>query len=420
MSCSYGPGRYDLNYEEKGLDYPAAYVRWTEKRNMQAFQQLVHSGRIDPSYLTTHVFKFEEAPKAYDIVLNHSEPFLGILLKYDTAKEHKANTIITGEFTPAAGVGVAFIGAGSYAQGNLLPNLPAPGEVARVAVMTSSGTTSKRVAEKYKFAKCTSDEKVILDDPAVNTVFIATRHDSHARYVIDALKAGKNVYVEKPLCLTLDELVEIEDLTASTGKGVMIGFNRRFSPFARMLKKHLGTGKMSMLYRVNAGAIPSSHWIQDPAVGGGRIVGEVCHFIDLMTYMCGSTPVKVSASALPDPEGLNDTVNITVTFANGSTGVVAYYANGPKSLPKEYFEAYHAGVTGIIHDFRRAEIFGRKSESMKKANQDKGQPEMMKTFFESLKNGHLPIPLEEIFSVTKATFAALESIREDGMPVLIH
>ncbi len=419
MSCSYGPGRYDLNYEEKGQDYPAAYVRWTEKRNMQAFQQLIQNGRLDPAYLTTHVFKFEEAPGAYDIVLKRTEPFLGILLEYDVTKDHKANTIATGEFTPADVPGIAFIGAGSYAQGNLLPNLPDRSVASRIAVMTNSGTTSKRVAEKFHFEKCTSDENVILGDPRINTVFITTRHDTHARYVIDALRAGKNVYVEKPLCLTLDELMEIESLTAEKGNGVMIGFNRRFSPFARMLKKRLGSGKMSMIYRINAGSIPSSHWIQDPTVGGGRIIGEVCHFVDLMTYMCGSNPVKVSASALPDPEGLNDTVNILVSFANGSTGVIAYYANGSKSLPKEYFEAYHAGITGIIHDFRRAEIYGGKTEKLKKANQDKGQPEMMREFFADLSNGKLPIPLDQIFSVTKATFAVLESLREDGMPILI-
>lgn len=241
--------------------------------------------------------------------------------------------------------------------------------------MTNSGTTSKRVAEKFHFGRATSDINDILGDSAVNTVFIATRHDTHASYVAQALAAGKNVYVEKPLCLTLDELVDIEELTRKNGTGVMIGFNRRFSPFAQMLKKRLGEGKMSMLYRVNAGNIPADHWIQDPTVGGGRILGEVCHFIDLMTYMCGSLPVKVAASAMPDPQGLNDTVNITIEFANGSTGVVAYYANGPKSLPKEHFEAYHAGTAGIIEDFRRAEVYGRKSEKMKKANQDKGQPE---------------------------------------------
>ena len=419
MSCSYGPGRYDLNYEENGLDYPLPYVRWTEKRNMQAFQKLLESGRINLSYLTTHEFKFEDAPQAYNLVLTHSEPFLGIVLKYDIDKKHDVKTITTGSFSPESNVNVAFIGAGSYAQGNLLPNLPPVNAVGRVAIMTNSGTTSKRVAEKFKFAKCTSDINEILGDDKINTVFVATRHDSHAKYVLEALGAGKNVYVEKPLCLTLDELVEIEDCVAESGKGVMIGFNRRFSPFAKFLKKKLGSGKMSMIYRINAGSIPASHWIQDPTVGGGRIIGEVCHFVDLMTYMCGSNPVKVTASALPDAAGLNDSVNIIVDFANGSTGVIAYYANGSKSLPKEYFEAYHAGVTGIIQDYRRAEVYGRKVESMKKANQDKGQPEMMRVFFDSLADGSLPIPMDQIFSVTKATFAVIESIRESGMPIII-
>ena len=419
MSCSYGPGRYDLNYEEKGLDYPLPYVRWTEKRNMQAFQKLLESGRINLSYLTTHEFKFEDAPQAYNLVLTHSEPFLGIVLKYDIDKKHDVKTITTGSFSPESNVNVAFIGAGSYAQGNLLPNLPPVNAVGRVAIMTNSGTTSKRVAEKFKFAKCTSDINEILGDDKINTVFVATRHDSHAKYVLEALGAGKNVYVEKPLCLTLDELVEIEDCVAESGKGVMIGFNRRFSPFAKFLKKKLGSGKMSMIYRINAGSIPASHWIQDPTVGGGRIIGEVCHFVDLMTYMCGSNPVKVTASALPDAAGLNDSVNIIVDFANGSTGVIAYYANGSKSLPKEYFEAYHAGVTGIIQDYRRAEVYGRKVESMKKANQDKGQPEMMRVFFDSLADGSLPSPMDQIFSVTKATFAVIESIRESGMPIII-
>lgn len=419
MSCSYGPGRYDLNYEEKGIDYPAAYVRWTEKRNMEAFQSLLHKGAIDLSYLTTHVFKFEEAPKAYDIVVGHTEPFMGILLEYDTEKKHVQTSLKIKETEAVKDVNIAFIGAGSYAQGSLLPNLPSESNVGRIAVMTNSGTTSKRVAEKFGFTKCTSDINEILDDKTINTVFITTRHDSHARYVMDALKAGKHVYVEKPLCLTLDELQEIEKLTAESGKGVMIGFNRRFSPFAKMLKKKVGNGKMSMIYRVNAGPIPADNWIQDPKVGGGRIIGEVCHFIDLMAYMCGSKPVKVSASALSDSAELNDTVNITIEFENGSTGIVAYYANGSKTLPKEYFEVYHAGTTGIIYDFRKAEVYGRKVEKMKKAGQDKGQAEMMKCFFESLSEGRLPISLDEIFSVTKATFAALESIRESGMPILI-
>lgn len=417
MSCSYGPGRYDLNYEEKGIDYPAAYVRWTEKRNMEAFQHLIYNKRIDLGYLTTHRFKFEDAPNAYDIVVKRSEPFLGIVLEYDFTKEHKSSSININTANVVKDVNIAFIGAGSYAQGHLLPNLPSEDEVGRISVMTNSGTTSKRVAEKYKFAQCTSDEKEILNNDKINTLFIATRHDTHAHYVKEGLRAGKNVYVEKPLCLNVEELVEIEQLCQEKKCGVMIGFNRRFSPFAQKIKSKVGSGKMSMIYRINAGSIPADSWIQDLTVGGGRIIGEACHFIDLMAYMCGSVPCKVSASVMNDSQGLNDTVNMLVEFENGSTGVVAYYANGSKNLPKEYFEVYHAGTTGIIYDFKKCEIYGRKVEKFAKSSQDKGQKEMMNQFLSSLKDGKLPIALNEIFSVTKATFAALKSMQEDGAPV---
>lgn len=417
MSCSYGPGRYDLNYEEKGQDYPAAYVRWTEKRNMEAFQALVHTGKIDLSYLTTHRFKFEEAPKAYNIVVKRTEPFLGIVLEYDHKKEHVRTSVSISNMIPVHKINVGFIGAGSYAQGNLLPNLPPLNQVGRIVVMTNSGTTSKRVAEKFHFASCTSNEIDIYGNKDINTLFVATRHDTHARYVIQGLKAGKNVYVEKPLCLTLDELLEIEGLCKERNCGVMIGFNRRFSPFAQLLKQEVGTGKMSMLYRINAGNIPANTWIQDVKIGGGRIVGEVCHFIDLMTFVCGSLPCKVSASALPDAQGLNDTVNILVDFENGSTGVIAYYANGSKALAKEYFEVYSAGTTGIIHDFKKCEIYGKKVKRETLSSQDKGQKKMMDSFFQALSEGNLPIDMNEIFSATRATFAVLKSIQENGMPV---
>lgn len=417
MSCSYGPGRYDINYEEKGIDYPASYVRWTEKRNMEAFQSLIQSGKIKLDYLTTHRFKFEDTPKAYDIVVNHSEPFLGIVLEYDTTKEYKRESIITSNSVQVKKVNVGFIGAGSYAQGNLLPNLPSENEVGRIAVMTNSGTTSKRVAEKYHFAQCTSSAKDLLNNEDINTLFVATRHDTHAKYVIEGLKAGKNVYVEKPLCLNIDELSQIEQLCQEKGCGVMIGFNRRFSPLIQELKMKMGDGKMSMIYRVNAGSIPADSWIQDMQIGGGRIIGEACHFIDLMTYMCGSVPCKVSASALLDSQGQNDTVNILIEFENGSTGVVAYYANGSKTLPKEYFEVYAAGTTGIIYDFKKCEIYGRKVETKKLSVQNKGQKEMLNQFFASLQDGKMPINVNEIFSVTKASFAVLKSLQEDGMPV---
>lgn len=418
MSCSYGPGRYDSSYEEKGIDYPAAYVRWTEKRNMEAFQRLVSNRAIDLSYLTTHTFEFDEAPKAYDLVTTHGEPFLGIVLKYDVAKKHEQERINISATEKTGKINLAFIGAGSYAQGSLLPNLPKSEDVVRKGVMTNSGTTSKRVAERFQFEFCTSNENEIIKNPDINTLFIASRHDSHAEYVIKGLENGKNVYVEKPLCLNMGELEQIKSLSEDKGKSVMIGFNRRFSPHATLIKKKIGSGKMSMIYRINAGYIPADSWIQDMETGGGRIIGEVCHFIDLMTYMCGSLPVKVMASALPDSQALSDTVNIILEFKNGSTGVIAYYSNGSKSLKKEYFEVYTTGTTAIINDFKECLIYGNvKPQKSKLFSQDKGQKAMVEKFIDGLKNGEPPISVEEIFAVTKATFAALKSIQEDGMPV---
>ncbi len=417
MSCSYGPGRYDLNYEEKGIDYPAAYVRWTEKRNMEAFQELLASKRMDLSYLTTHTFPLEDAPKAYDMVANKTEPYLGIVLKYDVNKTHKHEAVKIGDATnTASNVGVAFIGAGSYAQGQLLPNLPS--DIRRVGVMTNSGATSKRVAERFHFEMCTPNEEDILNNEAVNTLFIATRHDTHAKYVMDGLRAGKNVYVEKPLCLNVEELVEIQKLCEEKQRSVMIGFNRRFSPHAREIKKKLGSGKMSMIFRANAGSIPGDTWIQDMNVGGGRIIGEACHFIDFMAYICGSNPVKVIASVLPDNQNLNDTMNIIVEFENGSTGVVAYYANGSKAMQKEYFEVFSAGVSATIDDFKETRIYTKGVTKFKTHTQDKGQKSMMEAFFNEIRKGKTPIPMKDIFAVTLATFAALKSVQEGGKPII--
>jgi predicted dehydrogenase len=418
MSCSYGPGRYDLNYEEKGIDYPAPYVRWTEKRNMEAFQKLISNGVIDLSYLTTHIFDFDDAPKAYDIVLTHSEPFLGIVLKYNVSKTHQRKKIAIGANGKTGKINLAFIGGGSYAQGSLLPNLPKDSDIVRKGVLTNSGTTSKRVAERYQFEFCTSNEDDIIKNPDINTIFIATRHDSHAAYVIKGLENGKNIYVEKPLCLNIEELEQIKSLCEEQNKSVMIGFNRRFSPHAMLIKKKTGAGKMSMIYRINAGFIPPDSWAQDMKTGGGRIIGEVCHFIDMMTYVCGSKPVKVMASALNDHQGLNDTVNIILEFENGSTGVIAYYANGSKRLKKEYFEVYASGTTAVINDFKEGYIYGnRKKQSLKLSSQDKGQKTMLTEFIKGLKNGELPIPMEQIFAVTTATFAIVKSIQEGGAPV---
>ena len=418
MSCSYGPGRYDINYEEKGTDYPPAYVRWTEKRNMEAFQQLLADGRIDVDYLTTHEFDLVDAPKAYDMIVNKTEPYLGVIIRYDTDKPLELEKkIIVNSPKPAAEINIAFIGAGSYAQGNLLPNLPKWGEITRKGVLTNTGTTSKRVAERFAFDFCTSNEDDILKADSVNTVFIATRHDSHADYVIKALSSGKHAFVEKPLCLTHQELEKIIEIKYSQpDRQLCVGYNRRFSPLSELIKKNLGSGPMTMIYRVNAGKIPADTWIQDMELGGGRIIGEACHFIDYLTWLNGSLPESVYATSLPDPQSKNDTVNINIVFGNGSTGLVAYYANGPKSLPKEYIEVYRSGAAAIFNNFKSVKVYGGKRARKRLFNQDKGQKQMVEGFLKSIIEGKPLIPFEEIVAVSKATFAVLESLRT-GLPV---
>jgi predicted dehydrogenase/NADPH:quinone reductase-like Zn-dependent oxidoreductase len=441
MSCSYGPGRYDPAYEEKGLDYPPAYVRWTEKRNMQAFQSLLYQKKIDVGYLTTHTFKLEDAPQAYDMMMGKSEPFVGILIEYDQAKtiDPMAAKILLGLSSgrQPASVNIGFIGAGSYAQGNLLPNIPKQTSVARKGVLTSSGTTSRSVAERFGFEFCTSKETDLLDSDDINTLFIATRHDSHAGFVKQALNAGKNVFVEKPLCLNEQELNDIFDLMASPGEIgnsdnqktnqtnstnktnptnqplLMVGFNRRFAPLTQKLKQTFAEGPLAMTYRINAGSIPADSWIQDPEIGGGRIVGEVCHFIDYLTYLNGSLPVSVFASAMKDPQHLNDVVNVSLTYGNGSIGSIAYLANGDKSLPKERVEIFGNGCSAVLEDFKSLSIYakGRRKEN-KLINQDKGQKPQVIAFVDAILNGSAaPIPAEEIYSATLTTFKVLESIR---------
>lgn len=420
MACSYGPGRYDLDYEEKGIDYPVAYVRWTENRNMEAFQGLIGKGIVDIKFLTTHEFDFSQADKAYDLILSKSESFLGILLKYDHVKTIETDPIQISEvYYPKEKMNVSFIGAGSYAQGNLLPNLPK--KIGRIGVLTNSGTTSKLVAEKFGFSAAVSNEKDIFDSKT-NTVFIATRHDSHGAYVIKALEANKNVFVEKPLCLVEDELLKIISASKKSRKIVMVGFNRRFSPLAIELKKRLGDGKMSMIYRVNAGTIPKEHWLQDHSLGGGRIIGEACHFIDFLTFVNGSSPRSISAYSMDDSEGLYDTVNISIKFSNGSIGVVSYLANGNRNVPKEYIEINSSGTTAIINDFKDLSIYGKGKPFKKKLmHQNKGQKKMIESFVDSIENfGTAPISMEQTFYTTLATFRAMESFHAKGEVKIIE
>lgn len=417
MSCSYGPGRYDPSYEEGGLDYPAGYVRWTENRNMRAFQELVHSSRIDIEYLSTHTFELDEAPRAYEVILEGSEPHLGVVIKYDVERSPDRKKIVTGSASAGGKIGIAFIGAGSYAMGSLLPNIKAS-DVSLKTVMTSHGTSSRSVAERYGFQSCTSDENDIWNDDGVNTVFVTTRHNTHAEYVLKALRAGKSTFVEKPLSLTLEELEEISaayrELAESGGApSLMVGFNRRFSPLTTALKKRFGEGPMAMVYRVNAGSMDRDHWMQIPDVGGGRIIGEACHFVDYLTFMNGSLPVEVSAAVMEEPGHLEDTVNVSLRFANGSVGIVSYFANGSSKLPKEYVEIHRGGQSGILSDYKDVTFYGRgKPQRKRLPSQNKGQPEMMKAYLDSLRQGSpAPIPFEDIYAVMLATFRAVESFR---------
>lgn len=409
MSCSYGPGRYDSRYEEQGIDYPYGYVRWTENRNMQAFQELIRQHAIRVEELTTHRFPFADAPKAYDMIVNHLEPFVGVMLEYDVNREVDAAPVRVHPGMPQQQHRIAFVGAGSYAQGNLLPNLPS--DLQRVMVMTNSGTTSKRVAERFHFEFCAAQETDIFENPQINTVFIATRHDSHAKYALEALRHNQSVFVEKPLALNETELSQIMTALESSSGRLMVGFNRRFAPLTEKLKAALPKVPVSMLYRVNAGAIPADHWIQDGKIGGGRMVGEGCHFIDFMTCICGALPVQISAIAVPDAAGLADTVTVNIAFADGSVGVLCYYANGCGDLPKEYFEVHGAGFSAVLNDFRELTVYGRKKMHFK-SHQDKGQKNMLNAFFAALSAGRNCIDPAVLARVTRSTFAVAESLRE--------
>ena len=444
MSCSYGPGRYDPEYEDKGRDYPVGYVRWTEQRNMQAFQELIASGKVDPSYLTTHVYKLEDAPKAYDLILEKSEPFVGILLDFEKEKtvqlaaderrltqmENKGDKVISvHRRLSAVNPVIGFIGAGSYAQSHLLPNIPKTSDVVLKGVMTSTSAGAKSVADRFGFEFCTGNVDEIIKNDEINTVFIASRHDSHGRYVAEALRAGKHVFVEKPLCLNfaeLDGIVEswnrgiVESKNNSTNQRfnsstslLMVGYNRRFAALSRILKEKMPHGPFSMMYRVNAGSIPPDSWIQDREIGGGRILGEVCHFVDYLTFLNGCLPVLVQAVAMDDPFGHQDTLSVSIRYANGSIGSIQYFANGSKELPKEYIEVYGHGVTAALKDFKELQVFSKGRPFKKKLlTQDKGQKEEVKQFIESVRHAkEAPIPLDEIFSTSNACFAILESLR---------
>ncbi|MEJ7912532.1 MAG: bi-domain-containing oxidoreductase [Chitinophagaceae bacterium] len=419
ISCSYGPGRYDVDYEEGGTDYPFAYVRWTEQRNMEAFLQMVSKGLVKLKPLTTHTFDITEADEAYEIVLGKKpEPHIGILLQY-AEREGKFLTSRQVQNSPVKQQNVGFIGAGSFAQSYLIPNVKAFG-ASLDTVVTSKGITSKNVAEKFGFNTCSADIDDVIQKKDINTVFIATPHSSHAGQVMAALKAGKNVFVEKPLAITEDELNEIIGLKMAHHGTLMVGFNRRFAPICVAVKKEFDNAGEPLVVniRVNAGFIPKDHWTQIPEIGAGRIIGEMCHFIDLMQYFTNAEPVKVYAECIQSKNEkikTDDNLSVVIKFDNGSVGNLVYVANGDKSLPKERIEVFGAGKAAVINDFQDGSFHGaNKTRSLKSAG--KGHQQEVSAFLTSLKEGKAsPISFRSVCLTTLATFKIIDSLHT-GIP----
>lgn len=418
VSCSYGPGRYDPNYEDKGNDYPVGYVRWTEQRNFEAVLDMMAEGRLDVKPLISHRFDISEAEKAYEIV-GGSEPSLGILLSYPgieitpESRTVQLSPAPTGANAPAA---VSFVGSGNYATSVLIPAFKEAGARLR-SVASSAGVSGVHAGRKYGFEETTTDTARIFADATTNAVVITTRHDSHARFVLQTLKAGKSVFVEKPLCLKLEELDDIERTYAeSTGKSVlMVGFNRRFAPHIQKMKELLVgvNGPKSFIMTVNAGAIPADHWTQDLEVGGGRIIGEACHFIDLLRFLAGSPITDWHRADMETTTA--DTVTLNLTFEDGSLGTVHYFANGSKSFPKERLEVFASGRVLQMDNFRTLTGFGWPGfKKMRLWRQDKGQKACAAAFVRAVAEGGAPISAEEIFEVSRVTLELAEKLAKEA------
>lgn len=420
MSMSYGPGRGDLDYEQKGIDYPIGYVRWTENRNMQSYLDLLEAGSLEVDKLISHVYQLEDSPKAYDMILSRSEPFNGVLIEYDPEAELTSDLVLESGATVQGQANVAMIGAGNFAQGVLLPAMK--GHCNFVGLTTGHGNTAKYVAEKYGFQYCADGAQQLLNDENINTVFITTRHDSHAQYVIDCIKKDKHVFVEKPLALTENELDAVR-LTYENSKNrqfVMVGFNRRFAPAVQQIKKIFSDKQAkSIQIRVNAGITPPDHWTNDMTIGGGRVIGEGCHFIDLAMYLAGARITSISANAMEDEHGLNNTVTVTLAFDNGSIAAVNYFSNGNKRVAKEQIEVFCAGTVCQIDDFKTLTVLGSGKKKTKFKGQDKGHQEEVRQFLEAVASGSpQPISFEDCYLSSLATLKAIQSIKEQRKIVL--
>ncbi len=418
-SRSYGPGRYDPLYEEGGVDYPIGFIRWTEGRNLEAVVDLLASGKMDVKPLITHRLPIEQAEEAYEIITGkREEPFIGVVLTYGDVDTLERSNVITLKNLQPSNVQtckLGVIGAGLYANATLLPVLKKT-EIELVGIASAGGLKAQHSAQKFGFGYATSSADEIINDEKVNTVAILTRHDLHSELVIKALEAGKHVFVEKPLAVNAEQLAQVEEALTQHSSLVTVGFNRRFAPLAQELSAFYAdrVEPLHIHYRINAGYIPLKHWLHDPEQGGGRIIGEGCHFIDFVTFLVGEAPVSVSAHALPDNgKYCEDNVSMTFTFPDGSIGVVDYLANGDKSVPKERVEVFGGGKVATLNDYRSLEMVhnGKRKTIKNRLGQDKGWKDEMLALEKAVKTGEPPIPYEQLIGVTKASFAAVESLR---------
>lgn len=418
VSRSYGPGRYDPSYEEAGLDYPIGYVRWTEGRNLQAFVDLLGSGKVDVSALISHRFPIEKANQAYDLIQG-KQPFLGVLIDYPETREKlidakRLQFAKAGAPLGRGNVRLGVLGAGNFARYTLLPTLKGLRGLDLVGIASASGRQATDLGKRFGFRYASSDENEIIKDKSINTVAILTRHHLHATQTLAALKAGKNVFCEKPLAMSEKELTAIQKQMTQKSPILMVGFNRRFAPMTKQLVAFLGgRGEpMAAHYRVNAGPLPANHWLLDPAQGGGRLLGEGCHFIDYLVYLVGADPVSVFAQALSSSaERGQENLQVNLRFTDGSLGTLTYLSNGDRSLPKERLEVFYGGKVAVLDDYRALDLTQDGRTRGLRGNQDKGHRAAWQAFIQAVRvDGIPPIPYEQIFSGARATFAALRSL----------
>lgn len=430
VSRSSGPGRYDSRYEEEGIDYPLGYVRYTEGRNLEAFVQLLAAGKLNVKDLITHRYPIENADGAYSLITNKkSEPFLGVLITYPPDDIGKKTKIIieSQSKTSIQDVVVGVLGAGNYANAVFLPAIAKAGSTQLKTIVSASGTSAAISARRFHFQIASSDEEDIYRDEAINSVVILSRHDQHAHQVVQALRKNKNVYCEKPLAIHAEEFAAIEkELGRKNHPLLMVGFNRRFSTYGKSLKDFISgrTEPLHAHYRVNAGALPLSHWQHDPTKGGGRIIGEGCHFIDFISFLVGEAPIAVWSQGLPDQGTFRqDNVQIICEFEDGSIGSIAYLANGDKSHPKEYLEVFCGGRIGILDDFQHLLLVsgGKRKEYHSRSNQDKGHSAAWRVFLDCVRQSETPppIPYDQILGVSRAALAARDSLNT-GHKVIIR